>query len=720
MNYTVEITDSFSRELTQAPRKISKKVSESYSTLRSQPKGPHDKIKKLQKWKDFFRYRIGDYRFAYHVCDREKTVKLIALAKRDNFYKKIGHDEANNRPTHRVVADVDLHELLEEKPTPQAIHESQTQSANQEEIDKFQGNPQQPLPHRITINLLKDLEIPQNEMGALVHCENEQDLLSLEETTYVSQQSLEKVLEYLYPTPIEEVLDDARRVIPDETSLQELADGERSLESFLLALDEDQKPLTERFIGEAPQGPWIVKGGPGSGKSTVALYCIKNILHEDNQTLQLSDQPLKILFVTYTRTLVKFSEYLLQALKVNRQRQQVDVINVDRLVTTSLPQNWKKSPASSFMHPAARDHFFAALHATRTAFPSFNLTKDDHKFLLEEIESVIIGNELKEESEYLEENRKGRGRPLNQNQRIHLWKFYSEIQPRLDSANLCLWQGRTLKAKEEAEKTQQSATYDYVFIDEAQDLSPIAIKFCVSLAKQPNNVFLTADRNQSIYGSSFSWRRVSDSLNFRGRSTIFRKNYRTTLEIVEAVRPLLSVDTDQDKETLEDEPVKLGPEPQLALVSSAEEEVQVVSDWLNKVRISEKISYGSTAILCPTKKDCEAIVEQLPKKFNARFFHSNSEEFRHSGTTVMTMHSAKGLQFPAVAVLGLTEGRMPWEALGGEDPGEVNRKLRRLFYVACTRSMRQLLVVGGKSNPSSFVRELNMDNWDTEVEFSTS
>ena len=76
------------------------------------------------------------------------------------------------------------------------------------------------------------------------------------------------------------------------------------------------------------------------------------------------------------------------------------------------------------------------------------------------------------------------------------------------------------------------------------------------------------------------------------------------MEIVEAVRPLLSVDTDQDKETLEDEPVKLGPEPQLALVSSAEEEVQVVSDWLNKVRISEKISYGSTAILCPTKKDC--------------------------------------------------------------------------------------------------------------------
>ena len=85
MNYTVEITDSFSRELTQAPRKIAKKVSESYSTLRNQPMGPHKKIVKLHKWIAFFRYRIGDYCFTYHVSDREKTVTLVSLAKQDSF-----------------------------------------------------------------------------------------------------------------------------------------------------------------------------------------------------------------------------------------------------------------------------------------------------------------------------------------------------------------------------------------------------------------------------------------------------------------------------------------------------------------------------------------------------------------------------------------------------------------------------------------------------------
>jgi superfamily I DNA/RNA helicase/mRNA-degrading endonuclease RelE of RelBE toxin-antitoxin system len=713
MSYTVEITDSFSKELIQVPKKISKKVSESYGTLRSKPKGPNDKIKKLQKWISLYRYRIGDYRFAFHVCDQKKAVKLIALAKREKFYEKIGHNPKLEKPTQRIVADVNLHDLLEEKPSPQEIQEAQTQEANHEEIGKFKGDPEKPLPHRITINLLRDMDIPQNQMGPLVNCNNEQDLLSLEDSGDISGETIEKVVEELYPRRIEEVLDDPRRVIPDESSLQDLANGGRSLESFLLALDEDQKPLTDRFKGDSPQGPWIVKGGPGSGKSTVALYCIKNILHENNQTLQMSVQPLKILFVTYTRTLVKFSQYLLKALEVNRDRQQVDVINVDRLVSASLPANWNKTPISDLLDPLVKDHFYAALNSSRSAFPDFNFTGNDHKFLLEEIESVITGNELNEEAEYLVENRKGRRRPLNQNQRMQLWKFYTEIQPRLDSANLCLWQGRIRKAKENSSKSHQYESYDYVFIDEAQDLNPIAIKFCVSLAKASNNVFLTADRNQSIYGSSFSWSRVSESLNFRGRSTIFRKNYRTTQNIVDAVRPLLSVDADHDKETIDDKPVKLGADPQLTLVSSIEEEIDTISEWLSKVRLSENIGYDSTAILCPTKWHCEEIVERLPKKFNARFFNRDSEEFRHTGTTLMTMHSAKGLQYPAVAVLGLTEGQMPWHARGGEHPIELNHKLRRLFYVACTRSMSRLLVIGGKNNPSSFIQELDLDYWES-------
>ena len=46
--------------------------------------------------------------------------------------------------------------------------------------------------------------------------------------------------------------------------------------------------------------------------------------------------------------------------------------------------------------------------------------------------------------------------------------------------------------------------YDYVFIDEAQDLTPVQLRLCSKLVKN-GNIFLTADSNQSIYGRSFSY-----------------------------------------------------------------------------------------------------------------------------------------------------------------------------------------------------------------------
>jgi hypothetical protein len=57
------------------------------------------------------------------------------------------------------------------------------------------------------------------------------------------------------------------------------ATGERDLESFLLKLDPEQKAFVGRFDGAQPQGPWLLKGGPGSGKSTVGIYCGEDGLH---------------------------------------------------------------------------------------------------------------------------------------------------------------------------------------------------------------------------------------------------------------------------------------------------------------------------------------------------------------------------------------------------------------------------------------------------------
>ncbi|MCS6818138.1 MAG: UvrD-helicase domain-containing protein [Blastocatellia bacterium] len=85
--------------------------------------------------------------------------------------------------------------------------------------------------------------------------------------------------------------------------------------------------------------------------------------------------------------------------------------------------------------------------------------------------------------------------------------------------------------------------------------------------------------------------------------------------------------------------------------------------------------------------------------------------------TLMTMHSAKGLEFSVVFIVGLEEGLFP-HARSSEDPEELEEE-RRLFYVAITRAERQLYLTHARTRryqgeptsttPSRFLRELPSD-----------
>ncbi len=82
--------------------------------------------------------------------------------------------------------------------------------------------------------------------------------------------------------------------------------------------------------------------------------------------------------------------------------------------------------------------------------------------------------------------------------------------------------------------------------------------------------------------------------------------------------------------------------------------------------------------------------------------------------SMMTIHSAKGLEFPVVFIAGLEEGLFPSE-MTSESPRALEEE-RRLFYVALTRAERQVVITYAKSrfrngkmeysSPSRFIREI--------------
>ncbi|MHC5721556.1 MAG: 3'-5' exonuclease, partial [Nostoc sp.] len=80
----------------------------------------------------------------------------------------------------------------------------------------------------------------------------------------------------------------------------------------------------------------------------------------------------------------------------------------------------------------------------------------------------------------------------------------------------------------------------------------------------------------------------------------------------------------------------------------------------------------------------------------------------------LTLHSAKGLEFPAVVVVGLKAGQLPHINLQipiDESNIMINEQ-KRLFYVACSRAMRALMVCGSAICPSQFIQALNNAYWE--------
>jgi DNA helicase-2/ATP-dependent DNA helicase PcrA len=58
--------------------------------------------------------------------------------------------------------------------------------------------------------------------------------------------------------------------------------------------------------------------------------------------------------------------------------------------------------------------------------------------------------------------------------------------------------------------------------------------------------------------------------------------------------------------------------------------------------------------------------------------------------SLMTMHAAKGLEFPVTFISGCEQGFIPFQSMSGELSQEDIEEERRLFYVAMTRAMERL------------------------------
>ena len=109
---------------------------------------------------------------------------------------------------------------------------------------------------------------------------------------------------------------------------------------------------------------------------------------------------------------------------------------------------------------------------------------------------------------------------------------------------------------------------------------------------------------------------------------------------------------------------------------------------------------------------------------DASLMSSADEKVGKNSVTLMTLHAAKGLEFPVVFIVGMEEGLFP--GMRSMDEEASLEEERRLAYVGMTRAMRRLFLTYAASRysfgsrnysmPSRFLTEIGYDPYSSNIE----
>ena len=243
--------------------------------------------------------------------------------------------------------------------------------------------------------------------------------------------------------------------------------------------------------------------------------------------------------------------------------------------------------------------------------------------------------------------------------------------------------------------------YLALLIDEAHDFEDAWLRIAGRMVSPATNSLLVLyDDAQSIYqGAHAKSRRkfnfASVGIEARGRTSILRLNYRNTTEVLalamQCAQGLLQGDgTARGEDELPlVQPLSAGRRgavPVLIEARHALEEAELLADRI-AAALAGGTPAGEIAVLCRAKALMRPIEQSLARRgvplqsMNALAFRRF--DWRRPSVKLLTMHSAKGLEFGLVCVAGLQALPMREETL--EDAV-------RLLYVAMTRATRELVL----------------------------
>lgn len=355
-----------------------------------------------------------------------------------------------------------------------------------------------------------------------------------------------------------------------------------------------RNPSQKRAIAHL-SGPMMVLAGPGSGKTSVTVERIAYM------TKECGISPASILVVTFSRAAAK--EMKERFLKFTGQ---------------------EHSPVTFGTFHGV----FYAILKQAYGFTAANILSEEEKnSILKELTLELAG-ELAEEGDFTGELAKEIS--VVKGNRISLEHYYSSCCPdevfrriyqgyrkectarrKLDFDDMLLYCYELFQQRQDILKAWQNK-FQYILVDEFQDINQLQYDIVRLLAKPENNLFIVGDDDQSIY--HFRGARPEIMLNFtkdypKAETVLLNVNYRCSKNILRTAMKVIGCNTRRFKKQL-DTPNEEGMPVTCKEFDNPREEYMCVVAALKK-RMERGEDLLNTAILLRTNQESEGLINVL-------------------------------------------------------------------------------------------------------------
>lgn len=680
------IADTFTDSLGRLTGDEQKLVKTTAFDLQLNPANPGFSFHKLDKARDknFWSVRVGsDLRLIVHRTGA--SLLLCYVDHHDAAYRWAERRRLETHPTTGAAQLVELRERIEEVAVPRYVAV------------------EQPEP-------IKPPSVSQGPKRALFASTPESDLLRygvpaewLPEVRAATEDTLLQLADHLPKEAAEALLDLATGVtpkvappVPPGTDPFEHPDAQRRFrivtnqdeleraldypwEKWTVFLHPAQRQAVERDYG----GPARASGSAGTGKTIVALH--RAVF------LARANPDARVLLTTFSDALANALKTRLRHLIGNEPR------IGERLEVHALDTIAKRLYQANFGRPdiASREDVRQILQDAAAGAGSQTMSLH---FLQAEWEDIVDAWQLETWESYRDVARLGRKTRLPEKQREALWAIFVRVRAALNERAL-VTHSQLFSRLASNFAAGKRPPFDFIVVDEAQDLSVPQLRFLAALgAGRPNSLFFAGDLGQRIFQQPFSWRSLG--VDVRGRASVLRINYRTSHQIRARADQLLGpqlADVDGNVEQRRDAiSVFNGPEPAINVFDTYEAEIESVGRWLAE-RAAEGVKPHEVGVFVRSSAEIARAGDAVKAAMLPYKLLDDGVETTSGYVSISTMHLAKGLEFRTVAVMACDDEVIPLQerietVSDDTDLEEVYNTERHLLYVACTRARDHLLV----------------------------